>query len=200
MSEMLIYRTFVRLTRLGLHDHSFAGYNFGFGRKSVRANRIKVDFCVPKRDKQNAKRSSLLLPTSHLHPQSHLRLSKANFCSFFCFSLAFYYSTLSSFVPFCLTPIDQFSIMAPAAVSEDPLDVFEPLVNGLSHISLVASSADLFYSTVQFYEALGFQAVSLVRYRKAILAMLMVVWSCQTRHSRSRWRPLSRLWERNLVT
>ena len=52
--------------------------------------------------------------------------------------------------------------MAPAAMSEEPLDISAPLVDGLSHISLVASTADLFYSTVQFYEALGFQAVSLV--------------------------------------
>lgn len=47
-------------------------------------------------------------------------------------------------------------------MSTDPLDVSLPLVEGLSHISLVASSADLFYSTVQFYESLGFNAVSLV--------------------------------------
>jgi hypothetical protein len=65
--------------------------------------------------------------------------------------------------------------MAPAAVSEDPLDVSAPLVDGLSHISLVAANADLFYSTVQFYEALGFQVVSLVRYRNAIPVMLTIV-------------------------
>ena len=65
--------------------------------------------------------------------------------------------------------------MAPAGVAEDPLDVSEPLVDGLSHISLVAASADLFYSTVQFYEALGFQVVSLVHYRKVIPVMLTVV-------------------------
>jgi len=47
-------------------------------------------------------------------------------------------------------------------MSSDPLDVSLPLVEGLSHISLVASTADLFYSTVQFYESLGFIAVSLV--------------------------------------
>ena len=47
-------------------------------------------------------------------------------------------------------------------MSTEPLDVFPPLVEGLSHISLVASSPDLFYSTVQFYENLGFQTVSLV--------------------------------------
>jgi len=47
-------------------------------------------------------------------------------------------------------------------MSIDPLDVNNPLVNGLSHISLVAPTADLFYSTVQFYESLGFQTVSIV--------------------------------------
>ena len=47
-------------------------------------------------------------------------------------------------------------------MSTEPLDVSSPLVNGLSHISLVAPTADLFYSTVQFYEALGFQSVALV--------------------------------------
>jgi|SRR5579862_5492653 len=47
-------------------------------------------------------------------------------------------------------------------MTTDPLDVSSPLVNGLSHISLVAPSSDLFYSTVQFYESLGFQTVSLV--------------------------------------
>jgi hypothetical protein len=35
-------------------------------------------------------------------------------------------------------------------------------VDGLAHITLVASTADLFYSTVQFYESLGFKAVCLV--------------------------------------
>jgi hypothetical protein len=58
-------------------------------------------------------------------------------------------------------------------MSEEPLDVSAPLVDGLSHISLVASTADLFYSTVQFYEALGFQAVSLVRYSPAIHPVLI---------------------------
>jgi hypothetical protein len=62
--------------------------------------------------------------------------------------------------------------MAPV-MSEEPLDVSAPLVDGLSHISLVASTADLFYSTVQFYEALGFQAISLVRYSPAIHAVLI---------------------------
>jgi len=47
-------------------------------------------------------------------------------------------------------------------MSTDPFDISPPLVEGLSHIALVASTPDLFYSTVQFYEALGFQAVSLV--------------------------------------
>jgi len=42
------------------------------------------------------------------------------------------------------------------------MDVYPPLVEGLSHISLVASTPELFYATVQFYEHLGFQAVSLV--------------------------------------
>jgi hypothetical protein len=46
--------------------------------------------------------------------------------------------------------------------STDPLDVMDPPVDGLSHITLVAPTADLFYSTVQFYESLGFKAVSLV--------------------------------------
>jgi len=46
--------------------------------------------------------------------------------------------------------------------STDPLDVSDPPVDGLSHITLVAPNADLFYSTVQFYESLGFTAVSLV--------------------------------------
>ena len=50
------------------------------------------------------------------------------------------------------------------------MDIYPPLVEGLSHISLVASSADLFYSTVQFYENLGFQSVSLVLSLKAIVA------------------------------
>jgi len=47
-------------------------------------------------------------------------------------------------------------------MSVEPFDISPPLVEGLSHISLVAPDADLFYSTVQFYEALGFQAVALV--------------------------------------
>jgi hypothetical protein len=47
-------------------------------------------------------------------------------------------------------------------MSAEPLDVSSPLVNGLSHISLVAPTTDLFYSTVQFYESLGFQTISLV--------------------------------------
>jgi hypothetical protein len=46
--------------------------------------------------------------------------------------------------------------------SSDPLDVMDPPVDGLSHITLVAPTADLFYSTVQFYESLGFKAVCLV--------------------------------------
>ena len=55
-------------------------------------------------------------------------------------------------------------------MSTEPMDIYPPLVEGLSHISLVASSADLFYSTVQFYENLGFQSVSLVLSLKAIVA------------------------------
>ena len=47
-------------------------------------------------------------------------------------------------------------------MSTDPLDISSSLVNGLSHISLVASTPDLFYSTIQFYESLGFNTVSLV--------------------------------------
>ena len=48
------------------------------------------------------------------------------------------------------------------AMSTEPLDVSPPLVKGLSHISLVAPTVDLFYGTIQFYESLGFQAVALV--------------------------------------
>src|SRR5436190_23630792 len=55
-------------------------------------------------------------------------------------------------------------------MSTEPLDVNPPLVEGLSHISLVASTADLFYSAVQFYENLGFQTVSLVSSLNPIMA------------------------------
>lgn len=52
--------------------------------------------------------------------------------------------------------------IVPSMASSDPLDVMDPPVDGLSHITLVAPTADLFYSTVQFYESLGFKAVCLV--------------------------------------
>jgi hypothetical protein len=60
-------------------------------------------------------------------------------------------------------------------MTTDQLDVFPPLVEGLSHISLVAATAELFYETVQFYESLGFQAVSLVSYLRPSLGMMLIV-------------------------
>jgi len=75
------------------------------------------------------------------------------------------YPTLSSLLP--PNCPSQFGLCANSHVSRmtstDPLDVSEPPIDGLSHLTLVAPNADLFYSTIQFYESLGFQAVCLVR-------------------------------------
>jgi hypothetical protein len=61
-----------------------------------------------------------------------------------------------------LTELSSVILKSSLTMSTEPLDIRGPLVDGLSHISLVANNSDVFYSTVQFYESLGFQTVAVV--------------------------------------
>ena len=109
---------------------------------------------IDKRRNTDLQKSSLPLP--HLHPIPNNSTSDTHLCFFLLLhsiSLPFYLLLPQLSIP----ALTSFSRM-----STDPLDISSPLVDGLSYISLIAPTADLFYSTVQFYESLGFQAVALV--------------------------------------